>query len=262
MDFLGIVIIALCAILILLCWMIREAFLNKVVKHELQFSAFPSSFGSITIFFISDIHRRVISEKVIAEVTGQADMVIIGGDLTEKGVPMERVIANIKKLRSLGPTYFVWGNNDYEIDFHVLKTILFDHGVRVLDNTAAVFESKEGDKISLLGVDDLNQNKDSLDNALKDAEKNSFKILACHYPQIMKKIISENRISLVLSGHTHGGQIRILGWGLYERGKITKMNDTTLLISNGYGTTSLPLRLGAPAECHLITIHHGMTNES
>ena len=74
---------------------------------------------------------------------------------------------------------------------------------------------------------------------------------------IQKKLLPEHEIRLVLSGHTHGGQIHILGYSPYEKGKIKKLENTTLLISNGYGTTSLPLRLGAPAECHLITIKNG-----
>ena len=68
------------------------------------------------MFFISDIHRRIVSESIIEEVSGKVDVVIIGGDLLEKGVPMERVKENIKKLKKLGPILFVWGNNDYEVD--------------------------------------------------------------------------------------------------------------------------------------------------
>lgn len=244
-------------LIILLIWMIREAFLNNVVKHELFFSTFPESFGKVTIFFISDIHRRVISDKIIAEVKDKADIAVIGGDLTEKGVSFERIVKNLSKLKQVGPVYFVWGNNDYEVDFQELDVLLMENGVKVLDNTAANFESEAGDKLSILGVDDLNQNRDRLDYAMMDAEKNSFKILACHYPNIVHKITPEHDISLVLSGHTHGGQIHLFGYSPYEKGKIKKYHHLTLLISNGYGTTGIPLRLGAPAECHLITIKKG-----
>jgi predicted MPP superfamily phosphohydrolase len=234
--------------------MLKEAFMNNVVRQELHFSAFPSSFGKLKIFFISDIHRRVVSDKIISEVKGKVDIVIIGGDLAEQDVPMQRIKKNIKKLTSLGPTYFVWGNNDYEIEYHELVAAFLEHDIKILNNTAVVFESDVGDKITLLGVDDLTLDRDRLDLALKDAEQTNFKILASHNPEIMKKIIPDYGINLVLSGHTHGGQIRIFGLGLYERGKIKKINQTILLNSNGYGTTSIPLRLGAPAECHLITI--------
>jgi uncharacterized protein len=238
----------------LILFMVKEAFLNRVVYHEMTFEDFPSSFGSVSIFFISDIHKRLISDDIITAVTGKTDIVVIGGDLMEKKVPFDRVRKNLEKLKQLGPVYFVWGNNDYETDFRKLDAILLDYGVKVLDNTAAIFESATGDKLSLLGVDALNQERDRLDLALLDAEDNSFKILASHYPDITDKIMPEHKIRLVLSGHTHGGQIHILGYSPYEKGKVEKLENTTLLISNGYGTTGVPLRLGAPAQCHLITI--------
>jgi predicted MPP superfamily phosphohydrolase len=241
----------------LLFYMLREAFLNHVVEHEMLFPDFPKSFGQVTLFFISDIHRRTISDQIINTVKGKPDIVIIGGDLTEKGVPLKQVKENVAKLKQLGPVYFVWGNNDYEIDYHELDAILLDFGVKVLDNTAVTFESEGGEKLCLLGVDDLNQRRDRLDLALLDAEKESFKILTSHYPAITEKILPEHEIRLVLSGHTHGGQIHIFGYSPYERGKVRKLKNTTLLISNGYGTTTIPLRLGAPAECHLITLREG-----
>lgn len=239
---------------LLLYRMLLEAFLNKVVTHEITFPDFPQSFGRVSLFFISDIHRRTISDKIIAEVSGKADFVVIGGDLTEKGVPMDKVKANIEKLKQIGPIYFVWGNNDYEVDFHELDAVLLESGVKTLDNTAVTFESDTGEKFSLLGVDDLNQGRDRLDLALSDSESNSFKILACHYPSISEKILPENNIKLVLSGHTHGGQIHLFGYSPYKRGELKRLENTTLLVSNGYGTTAIPLRLGAPAECHLITL--------
>ena len=238
----------------LILYMIKEAFLNQVVHHEMTFKDFPSSFGSVTIFFISDIHKRLISDDIITAAIEKTDIVVIGGDLMEQKVPFEKVRKNLEKLKQLGPVYFVWGNNDYETDFRKLDAILLDYGVKVLDNTAAIFESANGDKLSLLGVDALNQERDRLDLALLDAEDNSFKILASHYPDITDKIMAEHKISLVLSGHTHGGQIHILGYSPYKKGEVEKLENTTLLISNGYGTTGVPLRLGAPAQCHLITI--------
>lgn len=240
--------------------MVREAFLNNVVEQEMLFPDFPNSFGKITLFFISDIHRRTFSDKLLRAVKGKVDIVIIGGDLTEKGVPFERVKVNLAKLKQLGPVYFVWGNNDYEVDFHLLDAILLENGVKILDNTAATFESVQGEKFCLLGVDDLHLKRDRLDLALLDADEKSFKILASHYPGITEKILSEHHIRLVLSGHTHGGQIHILGSSPYERGKIKRLENTTLLTSNGYGTTAIPLRLGAPAECHLITLKKGTFN--
>jgi predicted MPP superfamily phosphohydrolase len=238
----------------LFLYMLRQAFLNHVVRHEFNFSDFPQSFGQVVIFFISDIHRRTISDAIINEVKGKSNLVIIGGDLTEKGVSYKKIKTNLVKLKQLGPIYFVWGNNDYEKDVQKLEAIMSETGVTILANTAVHFTSEKGEKWSLLGVDEMGQERDRLDLALLASDKKSFKILVSHYPAITEKILPEHEIRLVLSGHTHGGQIHILGFSPQKRGGVTKLENTTLLISNGYGTTALPLRLGAPAECHLITV--------
>jgi len=238
----------------LLLYMYRQAFGNRVLKQELRFRDFPSSFGSVTIFFISDVHKRVISDAVIAEAKGKADLVIIGGDLAEKGVALDQVSANIEKLKTIAPVFFVWGNNDYEFNSHELDSLLFHSGVKMLDNTAVKFESKSGDLLFILGIDDLSLGKSRLDLAMQDAEPNGFHILVSHNPAIVNRLKDGHNINLILSGHTHGGQIRIFGFGPYELGGLKKKNGTTLLTSNGYGTTGVPLRLGAKAETHLITL--------
>ncbi|MDE3839431.1 metallophosphoesterase [Bacillus methanolicus] len=250
-------IILFLACFFFLLYMIKEAFANRVINTELLFPEFPKSFGEVKIFFISDIHRRSVSEKIISQVKGRADFAIIGGDLMEKGVSFEKVKANLSKLRQIGPVFFVWGNNDYEIDYHQLDAILLENSVKILDNTTVVFESEEGEKFFLMGIDDMNQRRDRLDLPLSEAEKDGFKILVSHNPRITAKIRTEHRIHLVLSGHTHGGQIHVFGYGPYEKGKVKKLKQTTVLISNGYGTTLLPLRLGAKSETHLITLKNG-----
>jgi uncharacterized protein len=241
----------------LLIYMAFSAFGNRLVEQEVAFTSFPASFGTIKLFFISDIHRRAVSEKILSQVKGKADIVIIGGDLREKGVPLERVEENLLKLKSIGPVFFVWGNNDYEGNYHALDSLLLGHGVKILDNTSTSFESEQGERIILMGVDDLSLKKDRLDLALMDAPEDGFKVLISHNPGIIKKIRRDHSISFVLSGHTHGGQIRLFGLGKYKKGGIERLGDTVLLTSNGYGTTLVPLRLGAHAECHLISIKQG-----
>ncbi len=249
-----ILIVAGLTLILLLIYMFLEGKRNLVQYVDLSFNEFPVSFGKIVIYFISDIHKREISTQMLEEIEGTVDLVIIGGDLLEKGVPFLRVEENIRKLKKLGPLYFVWGNNDYEVDYHQLDSLLISQGVKILDNTAVSFESPSGDQISLLGVDDTSKNRDRLQLALSDAKEDSFKILVSHNPQIVREIKSEHDIKLVLSGHTHGGQIRLGPWGLYKRGGVFQIGTLKLFVSNGYGTTKLPLRLGAPAETHLITL--------
>jgi len=252
----GIILAVLLFVLLLFIYMWKLAMENNVVEQHLAFQNFPESFGEVKLFFISDIHKRKIDPTIIAKVKGKTDIVIIGGDLTEKGVPLSRVEDNVKKLKELGPVYFVWGNNDYETDYHELDAALLNLGVKILDNTAVLFQSKSGDKLSLMGVDYIEFGRADLNQALSDSEEDSFKILVSHCPRIMNRVKEEHHISLVLSGHTHGGQIRLFGFGKYSMGGISKKGNTLILTSNGYGTSLVPLRLGAKVETHLIHLTH------
>ncbi|WP_456274202.1 metallophosphoesterase [Bacillus sp. AK031] len=240
--------------LFLLFFMLKSAFSNTVKYEQLSFEDFPESAKALEIFFISDIHRRTINDKVISEAAGKVDIVIIGGDLTEKGVSFERIRKNISKLKSLGTVYFIWGNNDYEVDCDQFRKLLISEGTVLLENSSVLMDPDSPRPIALIGVEDLSLHRDDFDAAFAQVPENAFKILLAHNPAAIKKLGTDQKVSLMLSGHTHGGQIRLFGFGLYQLGGTGIIKDTTVLVSNGYGTTALPLRLGAPSETHLITI--------
>lgn len=242
--------------ILLLFHMYRKAHTDVIDRQVLSSEFLPASFREINIFFLSDIHRRTLQEETLSKVTDSIDLVIIGGDLIEKGVRMENVKQNITKLKKWGaPVYFIWGNNDYEGDYHELDATLLSLGVHILGNTAANLESAEGEKISILGVDFYHHPEENLKYAYEDAT-GEFKVLVIHDPAMLQAFSSEqkNAVHLVLSGHTHGGQIRLFGWGPMPKGGLKKDRDTPVFVSEGYGTRLLPLRLGTQAECHVITI--------
>lgn len=242
-------------------YMLKEAFDNRVIEQTVMFSDLPESFEGMTVFFISDIHRRVISPQIIQEITGKTDIVIIGGDLAERGVPIRRIKDNLLQLRAVAPVYFVWGNNDYEINPQILTSVFKQCNITSLDNSAEVIQSSTGEKLALVGVKDRQfehvddyMDDNRLATALRHADDAHFKILISHKPRIIEKILPEHHVQLVLTGHTHGGQIHLFGYSPYERGTIKEIGETVLLISNGYGTTGIPLRLGAKSETHLIRL--------
>ncbi|MFC0559846.1 metallophosphoesterase [Halalkalibacter alkalisediminis] len=222
---------------------------NRVRELTLTYKELPRAFEGYRLFFISDIHRRIISDKVLESVKNRVDYIIIGGDLCEKGVPLKRIEANIQKLSKLAPCVFVWGNNDHEVGVKQLKTILKNYKVLELDEKVI---KRDEEILVLIGIDELQTAKDSLSKV--DPMMDSFSILVCHYPEITEELPSNHSFSLILTGHTHGGQIRLFRWGIARKGGLYRYNHFDLLISNGYGTTALPLRFCAPAETHLITL--------
>ncbi len=94
----------------------------------------------------------------------------------------------------------------------------------------------------MLGVDDVGLKRDRLDLALADCKEDGFRILISHNPDIINKMSGKEQISLVLSGHTHGGQIRLFPSKKYLKGGVYKHSNMTLFVSNGYGTTLVPFR--------------------
>ncbi|SEM85961.1 Predicted phosphohydrolase, MPP superfamily [Mesobacillus persicus] len=235
-------------------FMYKEAHTDRTLVQKLPFENLPPDFGELTIFFISDIHKRLISHTIIERIIGKAEIVIIGGDLAEKGVGLDQVKENLTRLKQVAPLYFVWGNNDYELDPIKLKELMVSMDVTILDNSSVQLKTKTGSVFALIGVDDYSVGQSDLEVALEGTSRTPLKILVSHNPEIMNFVTPEHHIQLVLSGHTHGGQIRFLGLGLYELGGIKRIGKSLLFVSNGYGTTSLPLRLGAKAETHLLTI--------
>ena len=134
----------------------------------MNFEDYPKLAKPLSLFFISDIHRRKISIKLIDFVRNQADFVIIGGDLIEGGVPLNRVTANIEKLKEIGPVYFVWGNNDYEQNEQELLQMLERQNVTILNNKSTRINVSNNHKITLLGIEDIGEKKARYDIARKN----------------------------------------------------------------------------------------------
>lgn len=169
-------------------------------------------------------------------------------------MPSTRIEENIKRLAAFGvPVVFVWGNNDYEVRQHKLYSIFKAHGVITLRNESVPF-TYNGHTIAIAGVDDIRMEMDHYEEAIKELDKGKLNILICHNPEIHEQINEADGIDAIFSGHTHGGQIRFGKFGPYELGKTGIVKNAAYLISNGYGTTKVPLRLGAKPETHIVTL--------
>lgn len=205
-----------------------------------------------TVLFISDLHNRKIDPTLFKKVP-KVDFVIIGGDLCEPGMKTGILDHNLTELSSFGRILFVWGNNDYEYGEERLTYILKKHGIQALNNESLLI--KEGaDYWTIAGVEDLGQDRSDVDLAMSNAK--GPVLLVSHNPEVAYLLNEQHRqVRVILAGHTHGGQIRLGPLSLGEKGGWTFKNNILMLISNGFGTTSIPARLGAVPEVHLITIH-------
>ena len=241
----------------MLLHMLTSAFRRNVVNHEVTLHTRNTKKNKLKLFFISDIHRRKIDRTLINKIDKDIDFIVIGGDLAEKGVSLSRIASNIRILSKLGQIYYVWGNNDREAGEREIRNIMRRNRVIMLENEN--FAIPGHNSWGICGTDDPTSEKVDIEKTLSGIDDYKHILVICHQPKVLKDI--ENRLNptvrtVMLSGHTHGGQIRIGKLGLLEKGSFHANSHQAKLISNGYGTTKVPLRLGAPAECHVITIFY------
>ncbi|MDL4840775.1 metallophosphoesterase [Aquibacillus rhizosphaerae] len=235
-------------------YMYFKAHHDVIDMREININKIPNN-KPLKLFFISDTHRRIIKQKTIDKIMEDIDITIIGGDLIEKGVSMKRVKQNIKRLHTLhAPIYFIWGNNDYEVNLIDFKEMLIQQNVIILRNQAEIVRHYH-QKINLVGIDCCHMGEPDYELAMSQSI-GDVNIFLTHDPSLFFELNEEetNVIDLALSGHTHGGQIRLFGFGFYTRGGNKLHHNTPILISEGYGYTMLPFRLGTKAECHVIRV--------
>ncbi|SEN23764.1 metallophosphoesterase [Paenibacillus sp. OV219] len=246
----------------------------RLDEQSTELERLPASFDGTNLLFISDIHRRIIPEKMIEKciAAGGADLVLIGGDLRERNVPLERTRSNIQKLARIAPIYLVYGNHDFDEDMRALEVMLSEERVRVLVNESVVLEQRDGRRIRLVGVDDPRTRRDRLSHALREPEDGGelCTIVLAHAPILATRLPEDAAVDLILAGHTHGGQIAlpfigpvlrrksdspyVRGWFELASKQTTGPKLTRLFVSCGFGTSGLPIRFMTPPELHRITL--------
>ena len=231
--------------------MYRLAFENNVLHHEVDLNGENEK---ISLFFISDVHNRKIDDEMIKKINQSIDVVIIGGDFADRRTSFQLIYRNILLLKELAPVYFVWGNNDREVGEEKLRRLLKDTGVNIIENDALILPNMRN-KCWLCGIDDIAMEKEDYQKAFSKCEGEENIIFVSHNPKAFPIVRKEYDAVLMLGGHYHGGQIRLGSISLQPHGSFTFPRGIATLISNGYGTTKLPLRLGAKPQCHIIDLN-------
>lgn len=216
---------------------------------------------------LSDIHiGGLIDEKFMADLVERVnnlnpDIVVITGDLVDIKLEYAKPALNeLKGLKSTYGTYFIVGNHEY---FHGIGDIINSVnalGIKVLENEN-IYIGEKGKGFNLAGVYDVMGNrtghyKPDLQKALKN-KADSPTVLLAHQPRFMNEIESE--VDLVLSGHTHGGQLypfRVFVKLVqpYLAGLYRHNDKVQVYVNKGTGFWGPPMRLGASAEITNITL--------
>ena len=260
--------IAAAAALSLLGWALVWGNTALVTANVLVCSnGIPEAFDAYKIVQISDLHDAQIgenNEKLIAMTAEtEPDCIVLTGDFVDSSrFHPERSLSVAGALVKIAPVYYVSGNHEAILpdeDYQALTDELRGLGVCVLEDESAEL-TRDGQSIRLIGLTDigfhpgtLEEKKDALRTALSALlPEDEFSVTLAHRPELMD-VYTECGAPLVLSGHAHGGQIRLPGIGgliapgqglfpKYTEGKYEE-NGTTLVVSRGIGNSVLPLRV-------------------
>lgn len=235
----------------------------------------PAQFNGFKIAHVSDLHNSKIGNTKAIDLLkeGNPDIIAITGDLVDsRRTNVDRALAFIEQAVKIAPCYYCTGNHEAQLEEeHNLKQRLSTLGVTVLDDKKVEID-RNGDKLVLMGIDDpiFKEEmyssekvavKSILDGLVEVAD--GFTMLLSHRPELFE-VYADYGIDLVLSGHVHGGQIRLpfIG-GLYgpSQGLFPKYDagayckdETTMYVSRGVGNSAFPLRFNNRPEIILITM--------
>lgn len=242
-----------------------------VERVGVPLSGLPAELDGLTIVHISDLHYgfgRFRSKDSVAQITRlisslDPDLIVFTGDLLDRSAdPAITDTLPLEGLKAPLGVYAVMGNHDHHFGKEKIARSLADSGIEALVNRSVRIE-KNGRHFWLIGLDDPLTGDPDLARAMAPIPSGDFKILLVHAPDFAP-LAARTGIQLQLSGHSHGGQVRLPGVGAlywpplgreYPLGLHQVPGSRTLVYTNrGLGTTVLPLRLFCPPEVTLLTL--------
>ncbi|MFL5385233.1 MAG: metallophosphoesterase [Longimicrobiaceae bacterium] len=257
----------------------------EVTRHAVDPLPIPSR-PPLTLAQVTDLHLQRVGSlhRRIAGRLARArpDLVLFTGDSIDRA---DRLPVLAEFLALLGPRipgYAILGNWEHwgGVDLEALARLYARHGVRLLVNETAV-HAHQGRRLAITGLDDLVGGRPDLAAAVRGAEPADSRVLLAHCPAHRDGLRDDQQalrvggtlvrpgvdlaaldFRLMLSGHTHGGQVAFLGAapmlpqgsGRYARGWFREPGEIPMYVSRGIGTSVVPVRFGSVPEVALFTL--------
>lgn len=244
---------------------LNEANTLTLERIEITLDRLPKKLDGLKCVHLSDIHHSPLTDiKHIERAVKFAnrlkpDIVLLTGDyVSHESDYIAPVAETLAKLRSPMGTFACLGNHDHWTDAAMVTELFRGEGITMLVNEGLRIGSN-GASFWLAGVDDHMVGQTDVVAALKGSFPDEVKILLAHNPVIFRQSVKRH-VDLTLSGHTHGGQIKLrdnekriirrrkLSSGLHER------DSSQIYITRGIGTVVLPVRYQCPPEISLLTL--------
>lgn len=239
-----------------------------VAENDVFIRDLPERFENFRITQITDVHHsKIVGIDEVRRVVDLAqstrpDLIALTGDYT---TTFRRYIEPCAEaLGGLHAPEGVWavlGNHDHYTDRELTTRALQHNHIPVLNNTNTTLR-RGTDTIQIAGIDDWSWAGTNWSRAFHGLDQNRPTVLLSHQPSVLD-VAEAQRVSLILSGHTHGGQIKLpfigaparfatkdlkYAHGLFRRG------ETQLYVSSGTGVIGLPVRLGVRPEIAVLRL--------
>jgi predicted MPP superfamily phosphohydrolase len=243
----------------------------RVAEREVRVPGLDPRLDGLRIAQLSDLHVGTLTPKEWALRWARAanarapHLAVVTGDLVTSGTTFHEDIAeSVAALKAEKGVFVAMGNHDYFGEGEPLVSLLRARGVNVLRNEGRVLEH-DGARLWLAAIDDVWTRRDDIEAALRGRPDGVPAVLLAHDP-VRFDAAADAGADLVLSGHTHGGQIAVpflyrrlslatiahkYNVGIYKRGR------STLHVHPGLGTTGPPMRLGVPPEVTILVLRPG-----
>jgi predicted MPP superfamily phosphohydrolase len=250
---------------------LAEPYMLAVERCTIALDRLPEQLDSLRIVQLSDIHHSPFTgsqqiERAIETANSlEPDIIALTGDYVsherEYAAPCAELMG---RLRARYGVYAVLGNHDHWTDASLITDLFQAEGIRMLVNEGFRFEANGG-SFWLAGVDDTMVGQEDLPLSLAGSSDDEMKLVLAHNPVVLRRAARAG-VDLVLSGHTHGGQVtwrseksasgrprRRLLRGLGRQGR------TQIYVTRGLGTVVLPIRYGCPPEISLLELRKAST---
>jgi uncharacterized protein len=244
---------------------LAEASSLSIEKIDIKLPRLPKKLEGFRLVHLSDIHHSPftnlehISRAVKVANQLKPDMFVLTGDyVSHESEYIEPVAEVLGTLNSEFGTFACLGNHDHWTDAELVTNSFRRANINVLINEGFRFTARDS-SLWLCGVDDYMVGKTDLKSALHGSFADEMKLLLAHNPVIFRQAARFD-VDLVLSGHTHGGQVklrdedkRILPQRKLQNG-LHRRRDSQIYITRGIGTVVLPIRYQCPPEISLIEL--------
>ena len=271
------------SVLVILClgiWTLWGNIALEVNEYEIVSDRIPEAFAGFRIAQVSDLHNKDFGEgygqllTLLSEIN--PDIIVVTGDLIDsRQTDLDVALEFAWQAGKIARVYYVSGNHEARVpEYEDLKIGLVKAGVVILENQKVEI-TREGESITLMGIDDPSFQEDYLfgdsesvaRQAIEDLQNESdgYTILLSHRPELFDLYV-ETEMDLVFSGHAHGGQFRLPFIGglvapnqgffpKYDAGQFTEEN-TTMIVSRGVGNSIIPIRFNNRPEIVLVTLRN------